>query len=284
MLLRFMLLDMDTDAKVRASRNRTLILSENDRSTYLKRLLHLKGPVKAQTLENKTIHQDVLDVLDVLPHQFVDLLFIDPPYNFSKTFNNSSFKEMSNTDYQVWFESWFVKLLPVLKSTASVYICGDWVSSGAIQTVAEKYLRIQNRITWEREKGRGAKSNWKNCSEDIWFCTVSDHYYFNADAVKLKRKVIAPYTSDGKPKDWQKTELRDFRLTHPSNLWTDLTIPFWSMPENTDHPMQKPEKLLAKVLLASSREVDMIFDPFFSFGNHFGGCQEAGSALLWGRA
>src|SRR6266566_301355 len=120
---------------------------------------------------------------------------------------------------------------------------------------------------WEREKGRGAMTNWKNCSEDIWFCTVSDEYVFNVEAVKLKRKVIAPYKdTNGNPKDWEQTENGDFRLTYPSNIWTDLTIPFWSMAENTDHPTQKPEKLLAKIILASSHPGQLVFDPFLGSG------------------
>jgi site-specific DNA-methyltransferase (adenine-specific) len=55
-------------------------------------------------------------------------------------------------------------------------------------------------------------------------------------------------------------------LTHPSNIWTDLTVPFWSMPENTDHPTQKPEKLIAKLILASSNPGDLVFDPFNGSG------------------
>ena len=126
---------------------------------------------------------------------------------------------------------------------------------------------MRNRITWEREKGRGSKTNWKNNSEDIWFCTVSDNYVFNVDAVKQKKKVIAPYREeDGTPKDWHKDENGSFRFTHPSNLWTDISIPFWSMPENTEHPTQKPEKLLAKLLLASSNEGQVVFDPFLGSG------------------
>jgi site-specific DNA-methyltransferase (adenine-specific) len=132
--------------------------------------------------------------------------------------------------------------------------------------IVKSRFQVRNRITWEREKGRGASKNWKNSSEDIWFCTVSDVYTFNVDAVKLKRKVIAPYTVNGTPKDWDMTEQGNYRLTHPSNLWTDLTIPFWSMPENTDHPTQKPEKLVAKAVLASSNPGDVVFDPFLGSG------------------
>jgi site-specific DNA-methyltransferase (adenine-specific) len=170
-------------------------------------------------------------------------------------------------EYQEWFESWFSRLIRMLKPTASVYICGDWRSSPAIYLVARKYLTVRNRITWEREKGRGSRTNWKNCSEDIWFCTVSDTYTFNVEAVKLKRRVLAPYTdTNQRPRDWSKTSKGNFRLTYPSNLWTDVTVPFWSMPENTDHPTQKPEKLLAKIILASSDIHDMVFDPFVGSG------------------
>ncbi len=86
------------------------------------------------------------------------------------------------------------------------------------------------------------------------------------DAVKLKRRVIAPYTENGAPKGWEDGQEGRFRLTHPSNLWTDLTVPFWSMPENTDHPTQKPEKLLAKIILASSTPGEVVFDPFLGSG------------------
>jgi len=96
---------------------------------------------------------------------------------------------------------------------------------------------------------------------------VSDKYKFNVDAVKLMRRVIAPYKDkNGKPKDWRKTKSGNYRLTYPSNIWTDITVPFWSMPENTEHPTQKPEKLIAKIILASSNEKDFIFDPFLGAG------------------
>ena len=103
--------------------------------------------------------------------------------------------------------------------------------------------------------------------EDIWFAVKNPRdYYFDVESVKMKRKVLAPYKIEGKPKDWEETETGNFRLTHPSNFWDDITVPFWSMPENTDHPTQKPEKLYAKLILASSKEGDKIFDPFLGSG------------------
>jgi site-specific DNA-methyltransferase (adenine-specific) len=253
--------------KSRAPANRTLTLSSEELDLYQQQLVRLEGAASVESILNRTIHQDLLTIMDWLPAGFVDLLFIDPPYNLTKTFGETEFKERSLTAYQEWLESWLPQLLKTLKPTASIYICGDWHSAAAIHLVCEKYLTVRNCITWEREKGRGANANWKNCSEQIWFCTASDQYTFNLDAVKLKRRVLAPYTdAKGKPKDWQKTRQGNYRLTHPSNLWTDLTIPFWSMPENTDHPTQKPEKLLAKIILASSNPGDVVLDPFMGSG------------------
>ncbi len=258
---------MTEQQRKRAPRNRTIALTASEQQFYRARLLRLQGPATLQTVVNRTICQDVFEILDWLPANSVDLLFADPPYNLTKTFNEYAFTEKSLSEYEQWLESWLEKLIRVLKPTASVYICGDWRSSTAIHRVAERWFTIRNRITWEREKGRGAKRNWKNCSEDVWFCTVSDDYTFNVNAVKLKRQVIAPYTdTQGQPKDWDESDNGRFRLTHPSNIWTDLIVPFWSMAENTDHPTQKPEKMLAKIILASSNEGDVILDPFVGSG------------------
>jgi site-specific DNA-methyltransferase (adenine-specific) len=252
--------------KTRAPRNRTITLTDEEKSRYRTQLVWLDSPATTEAILNRTICQNLFETLDYLPARFVDLLFIDPPYNLDKAFNQRSFSQMTLTEYEGWLESWLAPLVKTLKPTASIYICGDWQSSAAIHRVAQKYFVVRNRITWEREKGRGAKSNWKNASEDIWFCTMSGDYTFNVEAVKLKRRVIAPYTEDGLPKDWKDSEAGRFRLTHPSNLWADLTVPFWSMPENTDHPTQKPEKLVAKIILASSNPGDVVLDPFLGSG------------------
>ncbi len=254
--------------KARAHRNRTITLSQAETDRYSKDIIHISKPVETDALNNKIVNQDVFDVLGMLPEGFVDLLILDPPYNLTKTFTSTTFRKKSIAKYAEWFENLLVKLLPKLKKTASVYVCSEWCSSTAVHLVLDKLLKVRNRITWEREKGRGAKKNFKNASEDIWFATVSDDYVFNVDNLKLKRRVLAPYTdSNGVPKDWHQTSAGQFRLTHPSNLWNDITVPFWSMPENTDHPTQKPEKLLAKLILASTRRGGLVFDPFMGVGS-----------------
>ena len=249
--------------KPRAPRNRTLDLTPEEIEIYRRNLIF---PGDVQECRNKIVCGDAFEILKQLPENCFDLLFADPPYNLTKNFGENSFRQTSLDQYEAWLDRWLQKTVKLLKPTASVYICGDWRSASAIQRVGMRYFKLQNRITWEREKGRGAKKNWKNASEDIWFFTVSDDFVFNVEAVKTKRKVLAPYKENDVPKDWEKSAAGNFRLTHPSNLWTDLTVPFWSMPENTEHPTQKPEKLLAKIILASTRENDLILDPFAGSG------------------
>ena len=251
----------------RAPRNRTLTLDEHDHLFLRPRLLKVEAPVGLEVSLDRTIFGDSLHILPLLPHTVVDLLVVDPPYNLTKSFNGTDFKKRSTFEYEEWLHSWIRLTLPTLRPTASIYVCSEWRSSGVVQKVLEEYFHIQNRITWEREKGRGAARNWKNCSEDIWFCTVTNDYWFDVEAVKQKRKVIAPYRDeDRKPKDWDEENDGGFRLTHPSNLWNDISVPFWSMPENTDHPTQKPEKLIAKLILASSKPGDIVLDPFLGSG------------------
>jgi site-specific DNA-methyltransferase (adenine-specific) len=190
--------------KIRAHRNRTITLSQAEKEFYSKNLIHIYKAAYVNTIENKIINQDVFEALGLLPNGFADLLILDPPYNLTKTFDSITFRKKSIAKYAEWFESLLVELLAKLKNNASVYVCSEWQSSTAVHLVLEKHLKVRNRITWEREKGRGAKRNWKNASEDIWFATVCDDYVFNVADVKLKRRVLAPYTDiNGAPKDWQ---------------------------------------------------------------------------------
>lgn len=252
---------------MRSPRNRTLVCTEEEIFTFSKDLLCLSAPMGIELLTDRIVNQDFDNACCFLPKQFVDLLILDPPYNLTKNYNGFVFRSKETDDYITWFDRILSSLIPLLQSHASVYVCSDWQTSNLMFPVLDKYLHVRNRITWEREKGRGAKTNWKNNTEDIWFCTLNENYCFNVEAVKLKRRVIAPYrTEDGVPKDWKETQNGNYRLTYPSNLWSDITIPFWSMPENTDHPTQKPEKLIAKLVLASSRPNDLVFDPFLGSG------------------
>lgn len=253
--------------KQKASRNKTIDTPVSQGEKYIKRCMKIESPVtNISEIIDKTIMGDTFEVMPHLPENSVDLIIADPPYNLTKSFNGSTFTKKKKEDYEAYTRKWISAVYPLLKKNGSIYVCCDWESSLIIGNVLSDFFNVKNRITWQREKGRGAKANWKNGLEDIWFATKSDKYTFNLDDVKIRKKVIAPYRVDGKPKDWTETENGNFRDTCPSNFWDDITIPFWSMPENTTHPTQKSEKLIAKIILASSNKGDTIFDPFLGSG------------------
>jgi len=271
--------------------NKTIDLTVEEGKVYLDRCIKVDDRTDVESILDKTLIGDTFEILSFMPEKFIDLLIVDPPYNIDKDFHGNKFKKSADIIYEEYTKEWIEKILPLLKSTASVYVCCDWKSSIVIAGVLKKYFHIQNRITWQREKGRGALSNWKNGMEDIWFATMSKDYTFNVEAVKSRRRVIAPYKVDGKPKDWEETPEGNFRNTYPSNFWDDISIPYWSMPENTAHPTQKPEKLLAKLILASSNEEDIVFDPFLGsgstsvcakkLGRHYVGIEQNEQYCIW---
>ena len=195
----------------RAGRNRTLILEDNERSIlpeYTSVFIPQLNKSQKQELlsfkniKNKTIFGNLFEILDYLPKEFADLIIIDPPYNLSKNFNGFKFNAQDSKEYLNYLREWFPKIVRLLKPNGSLYLCGDWKCTAELNIVMREHLTVINRITWQREKGRGASANWKNGMEDIWF-GVKDpcNYFFNVDAVKVKRRVLAPYKEDGKPKD-----------------------------------------------------------------------------------
>ena len=273
--------------KIKAPNNRTLDTDVKEGKKYLKQCLKPgRKQLTAEEIRDRVILGDSFKVMGKLPKESFDLIIADPPYNLTKNFGGKIFGKRSRDEYEKFTEKWLVPALELLKPTGSMYVCCDWKSSMIIGGILAEHAYVRNRITWQREKGRGAARNWKNGLEDIYFVTKSEDYTFNLEAVKIRRRVMAPYRENGVPKDWQEAENgKGFRDTCPSNFWDDITVPFWSMPENTPHPTQKPEKLIAKLILASSNEGDTVFDPFLGsgttavaakkLGRHFVGIEES---------
>ncbi len=278
--------------KIKSARNKTIDTPVSEGAAFLSRCIAVTEKQHDITpLKDKTIQGDSFAVLPLLPEKSMDLIVADPPYNLTKNFCTTTFSQKKAADYEAYTRQWLSLTEPLLKNTGSIYVCCDWKSSLIIGSVLEEFFTVRNRITWQREKGRGAKANWKNSMEDIWFATKSEDYTFHLEDVKIRKKVIAPYRIQGKPKEWEETQQGNYRDTCPSNFWDDITIPFWSMPENTAHPTQKPEKLLAKIILASSEPGDMVFDPFLGsgttsvtakkLGRHYLGIEKEAQYCLW---
>lgn len=258
----------------KSSMNRTITLTDEERYTYSDYILD-----KFRERENSVICNDFHTINSQIPDEYVDLILLDPPYNMTKTYSETTFKVMDDNEYCEYILGILEECLRVLKDNGTLYICGDWKSS-YIQRKALECLEkegrcyVLNRITWARDKGRGSNSNWKNNIEDIYMVVKDkNNYTYNADAVKMRKTVLAPYKDKtGNNRDWKDDGDGPYRMTGASNIWFDITVPFWSMSENTEHPTQKPEKLYAKLILASSNENDIVYEPFAGV---FTGCVTA---------
>ena len=247
-------------------RNKTINTTVAEGAEYLARCLTADDLRAGKSALDATINGDMRAVCPLLAPGCADLIIADPPYNLTKSYDGTAFRRRGAAEYEEYTRAWLTAVEPLLSPRGSIYVCCDWQSSLVIGRVLEELFTVRNRITWQREKGRGARRNWKNSMEDIWFATRGEEYTFDLDAVRQRRRVIAPYRADGQPKDWVESAQGAYRDTCPSNFWDDITVPFWSMAENTAHPTQKPEKLLAKLILASSAPGDTVLDPFLGSG------------------
>ena len=260
--------------KERASMNRTITLSDDERKTYQDYISD-----HFELNENSVICGDFAKINNQIPDEYFDLILLDPPYNLTKKYGENIFKSMTDAEYIEYILFILKECLKKLKPSGTMYVCGDWKTSylqrKALEHCEDEILcDVINRITWARDKGRGSEKNWKNNIEDIYMVVKSkDQYTFNINDVKIRKTVLATYRDkNGNNKDWEETEEGKFRMTCPSNIWFDITVPFWSMVENTDHPTQKSEKLYAKLILASSNKGDNIYEPFAGV---FTGCVTA---------
>ena len=147
---------------MKADRNKTIDITVEEGREYLERCVTVSEKVTLDTVLDRTILGDTFETLRLLPEKSIDLLIVDPPYNLDKNFNGKKFKKTSDEMYEEYTESWISLAIPLLKDNATIYVCCDWQSSPAIGMVLKRHFHVQNRITWQREKGRGALSNWKN--------------------------------------------------------------------------------------------------------------------------
>jgi site-specific DNA-methyltransferase (adenine-specific) len=129
-------------AKNSAPRNRSIELLPGEEKKLKSSLLKPQSLLIKDDLLNRIINLDIFAALDLLPDSFIDLLFLDPPYNIYKKFNSGSFKIIKSHEYETWMESWMKKLVRLLKPDASVYICGDWSASNALPAILLEFCMV----------------------------------------------------------------------------------------------------------------------------------------------
>jgi site-specific DNA-methyltransferase (adenine-specific) len=236
----------------KSERNKTISAPLSELEKYTARVIDTDFLKTENTVTDKTINGDMLEICALLPQKSFDLVIADPPYNLRKKFGDTTFTKKNAEDYEKYTRAWLAAVKPLLKDNGSIYVCCDWESSLIIGRVLSEFFCVRNRITWQREKGRGAKANWKNGCEDIWFATVFDNYTFNLDDVKIPALNYRP--------DRYKSQLKN-----PTDVWR-ISMVSGNFEERTSHPAQYPEELIERIVLTGTNPEELVLDPFMGSG------------------
>ena len=144
----------------KSPRNKTIDTGISEGREYLEKCLKLEDIEAGQTdLTDCIVCADMFDVCRLIPAESADLMILDPPYNLTKDYDSESFLKRKPQEYEECVKKWLDATKHILKKGGTVYVCSDWESSLIIGRVLSEYYTVRNRITWQREKGRGARAN-----------------------------------------------------------------------------------------------------------------------------
>ena len=192
--------------------------------------------------------------------QSVDLIFADPPYGIGKRFANFRDKWPSEADYVRWCESWLDLCIAKLKPNGSLYLMTSTQCAPYLDLFLRKRIYIVSRIIWHYDSsGVQAKRYFGSMYEPILFCVKDkDNYTFNGDDIKVEARTGA----QRKLIDYRKATPTCYNTDKiPGNVWYYARVRY-RMQEYENHPAQKPESLLERIILASSNPGDVVLDPF----------------------
>jgi len=190
----------------------------------------------------------------------IDLIFVDPPYNIGKNFSGFHDKWPSDEAYSEWAYRWLDECLRILKRTGTLYVMTSTQAMPYFDIYLRSKLNILSRIIWHYDSsGVQARKYYGSMYEPILHCVKdSERYIFNADEIK----VLAKTGAQRKLIDYRKSTPTQYNTEKvPGNVWYFPRVRY-RMDEYEEHPSQKPESLLERIIRASSNEGDLILDPF----------------------
>lgn len=211
--------------------------------------------------QSTIFHGDCVEILsNHIKDGSVDLIFADPPYNIGKSFGKFKDRWPSDEAYVEWCESWLALCLKKLKSTGSLYVMTSTQAMPNFDLFLRTRCTVQSRIIWYYDSsGVQARSSYGSMYEPILFCTKdAKDYVFNAHDIAVEAKT----GSVRKLIDYRKEVPAPYNTKKvPGNAWYFPRVRY-RMDEYEQHPTQKPEALLERIIKASSNEGDTVLDPF----------------------
>ena len=201
---------------------------------------------------NRLICGDAIEEMSRVPDNCVDLIVADPPYNLGKDYGNNQDTRAWH-EYEAFTRNWLKQADRILKKTGTLYIFMGVRFIARLFLILEEELDFQfnSWITWHYTQGMGRKTGFSPRHEDILYFTKSQDFTFNLDSVRVPQKY---YRS-----------VNNMTGANPGDVWQFSHVHYCS-DEREQHPTQKPEALLERIVLASSNHGDVVLDPFVGSG------------------
>lgn len=204
---------------------------------------------------------DSLQILSSeITSESVDLIFVDPPYNIGKQFSNFHDKWESDEEYAKWVYQLLDECIRVLKPNGTLYMMASTQAMPYFDLYLRNKIAILSRIIWHYDSsGVQAKKYFGSMYEPILHCVKDkNNYVFNSNPIKVEAKTGA----QRKLIDYRKSVPTPYNSEKvPGNVWYFPRVRY-RMEEYENHPSQKPEVLLERIILASSHEGSLVLDPF----------------------
>ena len=197
---------------------------------------------------------------EAIADQSVDLIFADPPYSIGKRFVNFQDKWPSERAYARWCETWLDLCIKKLKPSGSLYVMSSTQCIPYIDLFLRERMHVASRIIWHYDSsGVQAKRHFGSMYEPILYCVKDkNNYTFNSDAIKVEARTGA----QRKLIDYRKATPTSYNTAKvPGNVWYFTRVRY-RMHEYENHPTQKPESLMERIILASSNPGELVLDPF----------------------
>lgn len=202
-----------------------------------------------------------IEILKDIQSNSIDLIFADPPYNIGKNFGNNNDTWENIDSYIAWCKTWIDECMRILKDTGTMYFMTATQHMSYLDIyVSEKY-NVLSRIVWTYDSsGVQSKRIFGSLYEPILMINKGKGfpYTFNSDDIMVEAKTGATR----KLIDYRKDPPQPYNNKKvPGNVWNFSRVRF-KMAEYENHPTQKPESLLERIILASSNPGDIVLDPF----------------------
>lgn len=207
------------------------------------------------------INGDALDVLKAIESNSVDLIFADPPYGIGKDFGNSSDFFNNAEEYFNWCKLWIDECMRILSKKGVMYFMSSTQYMPILDTYVDKKYYVINRIVWTYDSsGVQPKNKFGSNYEPILMIThdKNTEYKFYRDNIMVEAKTGA----QRKLIDYRKTPPQPYNTKKvPGNVWEFPRVRY-RMEEYENHPTQKPELLLERIILSATKPGDTVLDPF----------------------